>query len=132
MGLLGRTYKDIAFSSSDDHRLYQGKTFTTYFKAYQLSKARNDQDGAYYNGINAATPALFNDDRRRSVELAREVEQLCLTVRGQQGDNADSFWIDAPLGEAVLLQGDIDRAWEHYKKACEKAGSNLFSLSAIR
>ncbi|MCF6185931.1 MAG: TRAFs-binding domain-containing protein [Desulfobulbaceae bacterium] len=131
MGLLGRTYKDLAFSSSDDHRLYLGKAFTTYFKAYHLAKARNDQDGAYYNGINAATLAFFSDDRQRSIELAREVEQLCLTVREQQGDNADSFWIDATLGEAVLLQGDIDRAWEHYTKACEKAGSNLFSLSAI-
>ena len=131
MGLLGRTYKDIAFSSSQYHSLYLDKAFTTYFKAYQLAKARNDEDGAYYNGINAATLAFFSDDRKRSIALAREVEQLCRNIRQQQGDSADSYWIDATLGEAVLLQGEIDRAWKHYQRACAKASSNLLSLSSI-
>ncbi len=131
MGLLGRTYKDISFSGPEYHRQYLNKAFATYFEAYRLARARNDLDGAYYNGINAATLAFFSDDLQKSIELAHEVEQLCLTIRGRRDDNGDSFWLDATLGEAVLLQGDIDRAWDYYKKACEKAGPNLLSLSSI-
>ena len=131
MGLLGRIYKDMAFSDPDRQQEYLDRGFGIYYSAYRKARAENDLDGAYYNGINAATLAFFNEDRERSLELAREVEALCLQVRARGKEGADSFWLDATLAEAILLQGEPERAWELYRKACARAGGNLLSLSSI-
>jgi tetratricopeptide (TPR) repeat protein len=131
MGLLGRVYKDMAFSEGSQQKQFLEKAFTLYFTAYQKASANDDLDSARYNGINAAALSFFSDKKEQSLKLASEVEKLCLRIREQQGDNADSFWIDATLGEAFLLQGEYSRAWQLYRKACEKTGRDLLRLSSI-
>lgn len=131
MGLLGRVYKDMAFRDETCDAGYLEKAFATYYAAYQKAMKRDDYDGAYYNGINAATLAFFGDKRNRSMTLAAEVEQLCHKIYEQMENGEKSFWLDATLGEAVLLQGDLERALTYYKSACGNAGRNILNLSTM-
>ncbi len=131
MGLLGRVYKDMAFSRPGKKEYYLRKAFTVYYRTYGQAAREHDLDGAYYNGINAATLAFLRGDKAKAKSVAAEVEQLCLALQVQEGESGNSFWLDATLGESALLQGDLDRAGEYYERACAKAGNDLPALTSI-
>ncbi len=131
MGLLGRVYKDMAFALPKKKSFYLQQAFTIYFQAYARAARNRDQEGAYYNGINAATLAFLRGDREQARKIAADVERLCRSLRRQSEESGDSFWLDATMGEAALLQGDLDRAEKYYELACEKAGKDLTALVTI-
>lgn len=130
MGLLGRVYKDMAFARPEKKAYYLRQAFTIYFRAYGKAARMHDQEGAYYNGINAATLAVLSGDRAQARKIAGEVERLCLTLQEQDSKADASLWFHATLGEAALLQGDLDRAGEYYEKACVKAKKEDISALA--
>ncbi len=121
MGLLGRVYKDMAFARPEKKAYYLRLAFTIYFRTYGQAARMHDQEGAYYNGINAATLAFLSGDRAQAKKIAEEVEQLCLALRQQDEEADTSLWFHATLGEAALLQGNLDRAGDYYELACRKA-----------
>ncbi len=131
MGLLGRVYKDMAFAQPGRKSYYLRRAYGTYFRAYGRAAREYDPEGAYYNGINTATLAFLTGDRLQAKKIATDVEQLCLSLSRKAGASGTSFWLDATLGEAALLQGDLDRAEKYYEQACRKAGQDLVALSSI-
>jgi class 3 adenylate cyclase len=131
MGLLGRVYKDLAFIKPEKKEYYLRQAYTIYYRAFGRATGQGDQEGAYYNGINAATLAFLSGERAQAKKLAAEVEHLCLSLHQHQEETTSSFWLEATLGEAALLQGDLNRAGEYYEMACHKAKTDIPALSSI-
>ena len=125
-GLLGRTYKEMALTEdiNDESRAeYLEKSFHYYFSAYEDALKNHNYDGAYYNGINAATVSLFMGDKENSQFIAKNIIQICQQIISNQKDVM--YWVYATLGEAELLVGDIKSAKENYSFAVEEIGDDI-------
>ena len=135
MGLLARTYKDLALESTD--RETREANLAAALEIYQsgyLEACRHDAvDDAYYTGINAATMALLRGDTDRARALATDVEALCKRALDEHGeDAAGAYWPQATLAEAALIRGDLDAAGDRYAVAAGLAGMRLGDLSSTR
>ena len=121
MGMLGRTWKDIAFNAEErEERLNcLEKSFAAYHSAFTEADLQGNLDAAYYTGINAASVSLFAGNREKSRKIAARVQQLCENILAREQDNhaSVSFWLHASLGEAFLLQNRVDMAETWYNKA---------------
>jgi hypothetical protein len=73
VGLLARTFKDLAAQSPDEaeRRLHLRKAFELYTASYR-------SHGSYWTGINAATMALLCGEDYQAADLARGVRDLCM------------------------------------------------------
>ena len=134
-GLYGRTCKDIAFAESNSVRRREKfhEAFNIYHRAY-LSALKDSQiDDAYYNGINAATLALFSRDLPRSLSLASRVQELCLEKLKalENRQSKVSYWLYATLGEAELLLGKRKQAAAWYQKAAKETHGNIRDLASM-
>ncbi len=129
LGILARTHKDLwALSQDPDEKERQLlKAHSIYREAFDLSLDGGFLDEAVYTGINAAATAFFlgGDD---AVSLARTITRLCLDRLGQ----SPSYWALASLGEAALIEGDLDRAGEFYGEAAGLGRGRLADLSSTR
>jgi len=133
LGLLARTYKDLAFaaSGSEERRAYLREALHAYQDGYQAALREANSGAALFTGINAATLSLLSDQPEKSLKLAREVRALGraqLAARGEQG----TFWLHATLGETALLLGEREEAERHYRLANEEAPGRLADLSSAR
>jgi class 3 adenylate cyclase len=126
VGLLARTYKDLARETPDASKagLYLHRAYQLYLQAYQSTEG-------YWSGINAATLALLLGDRRRSVELAREVSERCRASLNQPAQSkSDRYWLLSTLGEAALLMASWPEAEDWYGQAIEVGCGNWGSLQS--
>ena len=136
LGLLGRTYKDMGVSLKD--KAEQGKKFAKacayYNEAYQIANEHRDADAACYNGINAATLALFCGQKDKSADLAKKVRALCLekTEQDEKQKQISDYWIYAALGEASLILNHKGEAEKWYRKATHLAKGNFRDISSMR
>ena len=73
LGMLGRTYKDLAATAATRKRRneFLKRAAETYTQAYEAT-------GGYWTGINAATMNLLIGQTERAQELARKVRDECL------------------------------------------------------
>ncbi len=121
LGILAGAYKrrwerSRAGGKEDVKALEQGHRY--YDRAWQNSKQQN-----YYNGINAATTALFLGKAERAAEIAAAVvlllERQALAVRERVGRDllSENYWFAATLAEARLLQGDSAAAAKSFEQA---------------
>ena len=84
---------------------------------------QNSKQASYYNGINAATTALFlgkPDKARETAALVVDViERQARAVQERTGRDllAESYWLAATLAEARLLEGDHAAAAQSFEKA---------------
>ena len=133
LGLLARTYKDLALAVDDEteRKKQLGAAFELYATGYRESARRGATDDAYYTGINAATMALLRGATDSAREIARDVEKLCQKAL-QDCDAMNAYWPQATLAEAALILGDNDAARERYVTAARLAGSRYGNLSSTK
>jgi len=118
LGMLGRTYKDLAATAATrkQREEFLKRAAETYAQAYETT-------GGYWTGINAATMNLLIGKTERARELARKVRNECLKkIADPSGDH---YWELAALGEASLILRDHSQAGKWYARAAE-AGKNRF------
>jgi len=129
-GLLGRTYKEMALSEGveqEAQQKYLEQSYSYYFTAFEAALKNKNDDDAYYNGINAATVALFRGDDQQSVDIANQVSDICKKVIAEceRTSNNVMYWVDATLGEAELLKGNMDLAKVFYQSAVDKIENDM-------
>jgi class 3 adenylate cyclase len=118
LGMLGRTYKDLALAAATTKQRdeFLKRAAETYTQAYEAT-------GGYWTGINAATMNLLIGETERAQALARKVRDECL---GEIADaSGDRYWELAALGEASLILREQSQAGEWYARASE-TGKNRF------
>jgi class 3 adenylate cyclase len=134
LGLLGRTYKEMARSTDTQtqkrHHLQQA--FDVYHQAYQQSRAAQDWNFAYYTGINAATVALMAGQSAQSGKIAAEVSALCRKLLAENPDDDAPYWLHASLGEAELLRGNNTEAISAYRAATIRCRNDQRALISMR
>jgi len=125
LGMLGRTYKDLAASakSKSQRKEYLKHSAEIYGEAYQKS-------GGYWSGINAATMSLLIGKRDRACELANKVRAHCL--KEVANPIGDSYWELAALGEAALICRDWSQAEEWYARAAKPGRDRFGDLNSSR
>jgi len=125
LGMLGRTYKDLAIAAatSDQRAQFLKRAAETYAEAYRTS-------GGYWSGINAATMSLLVGQTAQANELARKVREQCL--KEVEGRTGDSYWELAALGEAALILRDLSQAGKWYGRAAKKGRNRFGDLQSSR
>ncbi len=125
LGMLGRTYKDLAAAarSTSERTQFLKRAAEIYGEAYQ-------QSGGYWTGINAATMRLLIGEEERACALAAKVRQQCL--REVADPSGDSYWEFAALGEAALICRDWNEASGWYQKAATEGKTRLGDLNSSR
>jgi tetratricopeptide (TPR) repeat protein len=89
------------------------KALKLYVDAFQLAKAANKFQQAFYHGINVAFMTLaYRDDHRTARTIAKEVLAYCEQAPA-------SIWRYATEGESHLMLGETDAALESYQKAVD-------------
>jgi class 3 adenylate cyclase/tetratricopeptide (TPR) repeat protein len=128
LGLLARTYKDLACEEAD-----VSKTRQHMRRAYELYAQGYETSGGYWSGINAATLALLLGDRESAVALARLVKEQCRQrLRGVAEGSGERYWLISTLGEAALLLGDWPEAENWYRQAVELGREDWGNLQSTR
>jgi class 3 adenylate cyclase/tetratricopeptide (TPR) repeat protein len=131
LGLLARTHKDLALLVEEpgQRKSHLAAAFEIYATGYRESERRGAVADAYYTGINAATMALLSGRAEVARDIAASVEKLCRTSLPEA---EQSYWSQATLAEAALIQGDIETAQESYAAAARLAGRRYGDLSSTR
>ncbi|HWY50214.1 MAG TPA: TRAFs-binding domain-containing protein [Chthoniobacterales bacterium] len=125
LGMLGRTYKDLAAgaASTAQREQFLKRAAEIYTQAYQTT-------GGYWTGINAATMSLVCGETDRARELAQKVREQCL--KEVEDPSGDSYWELAALGEAALILHDLSQAGEWYTRAGEEGKHRSGDLQSSR
>lgn len=125
LGMLGRTYKDLASyaRSTVERAQLLARAGEIYTQAYESS-------GGYWSGINAATMCLLIGDTPRSQELAGKVRAQCL--KEVEDSAGDSYWKLAALGEAALILRDWKEAEKWYERAAKEGMRRFGDLHSSR
>lgn len=125
LGMLGRTYKDLAASAKSTPQREQllARAEEIYSQAYESS-------GGYWSGINAATMNLLIGETERAHELAGKVREQCL--KEIEDPSGDSYWELAALGEAALILRDWNEAEKWYERAAKECGQRFGDLHSSR
>ncbi len=125
LGMLGRTYKDLATHAS-----------TAVTRAQNLKRAAEiygqafASTGGYWSGINAATMNLLIGNVDAAGALAGQVRELCQSVLFQQG--VDEYWPLAALGEAALIVKNWAEAEDWYARAALAGAGRYGDLHSTR
>ena len=125
LGMLGRTYKDLAIAAAtpDQRAQFLRQAAETYAEAYRTS-------GGYWSGINAATMNLLVGQTAQASELAQKVRKQCL--KELKNRTGDSYWEFAALGEAALILHDLSQAAEWYSRAANEGRNRFGDLQSSR
>ena len=128
LGLLARAHKDFANRATDpeDKTRQWGLAYETYASAYERTRG-------YWSGINAATIARYLNDKEQAVVLANRVTEQCLQELSRgTGDPGELYWLQATLGEAALIRGELSDAIKWYTQAGRGAGRRYGDLASTR
>ncbi len=128
LGLLARTYKDMAetASSPQQKQSHLRRAQQMYLKAYELT-------AGYWSGINSATLALVLGDRDQAAKIAGEVRTIGLEELKRLNDtNGDPYWMLATLGEAALILGQWSEAEDWYLQAVQGGQRSYGDLNSSR
>jgi class 3 adenylate cyclase/tetratricopeptide (TPR) repeat protein len=128
LGLLARAHKDFANRATDreDKTKQWRLAYETYASAYERTRG-------YWSGINAATLARYLNDQEKAITLANRVTDQCLQELPRvTGDPGELYWLQATLGEAALIRGELSDAIKWYTQAGHGAGRNYGDLASTR
>src|SRR5438477_1141133 len=124
LGMLGRTYKDLAArAKSPEREILLKQAAEIYGEAFEKT-------GGYWTGINAATMNLLIGDEGRACHISQKVRQQCLAEL--QESRGDAYWEYAALGEASLICGDWPGAEQWYGRAAEQGKQRFGDLQSSR
>lgn len=125
LSLRGRLLKDAL------HRAVRREGTTTaaaeHARSAYLDAWRLGRDP--YPGVNAATLSMLLGDTEAARSLAADVVAAASRVPDTGGSPG---WVDATLGEAKLLQGDLDGAKQSYAAAKRAAAGNAGMIASMR
>ena len=101
--------------------------------AYEIYASAYERTRGYWSGINAATIARYLNDKEQALVLANRVTEQCLQelARGT-GDPGELYWLQATLGEAALIRGELSDAIKWYTQAGRGAGGRYGDLASTR
>ena len=125
LGMLGRTYKDLAMHAP-----------TAAIRAQNLTRAAEiygqgfESTGGYWPGINAATMNLLIGNVDAAGALAGKVRALCQSVLSEEG--VDEYWPLAALGEAALILKNWPEAEDWYARAARAGAGRYGDLHSTR
>ena len=89
-----------------------------------------ENSGSIWSGINLATTQAISGDMASAKDAAGEIKRKVLDeLCGQEGD---SYWSYATIGEASIILQDFSEALKWYKKACELGEQRLGDLISTR
>src|SRR3989339_1276211 len=128
LGLLARAHKDCANRATDpEDAARQWKL------AYELYASAYDRTRGYWSGINAATIARYLNDKEQALILANRVTEQCREelARGT-GDPGELYWLQATLGEAALIRGELSDAIKWYTEAGRGSNGRYGDLASTR
>lgn len=129
LSLLGKAQKSIAAilpADGDARSTAYERSEAFYNMCFIAAKTRGDDGAAFYNGINVAHAALMSGNPTRAVAVANEVVHFC--ERAALGGldaipskRRQNMWLEATLGEAFVILGDVKKACARYSEAiaCE-------------
>jgi class 3 adenylate cyclase len=125
LGMLGRTYKDLASTAATREQRQQllKRAAETYGEAYRAT-------GGYWTGINAATMNLLIGEKDHACAIASKVRDQCL--KEVQDPGGDQYWELAALGEAALICQDWSQAEEWYARAAGQGKNRFGDLNSSR
>jgi class 3 adenylate cyclase/tetratricopeptide (TPR) repeat protein len=128
MGLLARAHKDFANRATDP-----AETTKQWGLAYEIYASAYERTGGYWSGINAATIARYLNDKEQALVLANRVtEQSLLELARESGDSGELYWLQATLGEAALIRGELSDAIKWYTAAGRGANGRYGDLASTR
>jgi class 3 adenylate cyclase len=140
LSMLARVYKDFGLASWPQHPADAIRQWET---SLQLYTAAHSLRMDYFPGINAAAVATMLGRHNTAKHLADDVRKQALGVLDQvhAGQTAgDLYWLNATLGEALLITKDLRQAEIWYKEAARigletrtfgKMGSTLRQLKFL-
>jgi tetratricopeptide (TPR) repeat protein len=134
LGPLARTHKDLGLASdvsgeADEHLR---AAFQIYEESYLESLAAGRVEDAYYTGINAATMAVFLDDAGKAREIAARVRDICAAEARKDLSPDAAYWVQATMGEAALILGDMKEAAALYRKAATLSDAHYGDMATTR
>ncbi len=129
-GILARTFKDMGIQGSNpvEKKECLLRAHEIYLEGYQLAQFGGDVNGAYYNGINAASTALLTAQEDLAQGLARKVQTLCESILDTEKD----YWAFATMGEAALIVKEWQQAEDYYAAAVAIQQDEWAELSSTR
>jgi class 3 adenylate cyclase len=131
---LARVYKDLwkIARTSDEGLEYISRSHSLYAESSEKYILLGDDHESYYTSINAASTAVFMDRRDEALNYAEMARDLCLKLLESQSQESQ-HWIEATLGEAMIILGDLEQAKNHYLRAqCTDSckGSHIGTMRA--
>lgn len=129
LGILGRTCKDFWYKTGSFSQLSDAHKY--YLKGYRFAKRKKMKgwmDGAFYNGINAASTALLMGNYRKAISTGKEVKDICLKKLKKEED----YWVLATLGETSLILNEYKDAEKWFTRAGKHGKGNFRELSSTR
>ncbi len=128
MGLLARAHKDFANRATDPE-----ETTKQWGLAYEIYASSYERTRGYWSGINAATIARYLNDQDKAMALANRVTEQCLQELSRKtGELGELYWLQATLGEAALIRGELSDAITWYTQAGGGAGRRYGDLASTR
>jgi class 3 adenylate cyclase len=113
VGMLARTYKDLwqAAEPSKNTALFLRRARELYEQAYL-------DTGNYWLGINAATLAVASGQLPAAKEYASRLQRALAPLAATTDSiKEDDYWMLATLGEACIIQGNLEQAERWYQQA---------------
>ncbi|HEY2123843.1 MAG TPA: TRAFs-binding domain-containing protein, partial [Chthoniobacterales bacterium] len=123
LGMLGRTYKDLAMhaTSADECQQDLERAANIYSEGFTST-------GGYWSGINAATMNLLVGKVEVASALAAKVQEQCRKVL----DDGNNYWALAALGEAALIVKNWSEAEDWYARAAQAGSGRYGDLCSTR
>jgi class 3 adenylate cyclase/tetratricopeptide (TPR) repeat protein len=130
---LARVYKDLwkAARSSEKSLEYITRSHSLYAESSEKYILLGDAHESYYTSINAASTAIFMDRRDLAVNYAEKARDLCIMLLASPSP-ASKHWIEATLGEAMIILGDLEQAKIHYRSAQNAESCNGPHIGTMR
>ena len=128
LGLLGRSYKDLAAETAAEPQKHEYLSL-----AYTYYRSAFNATGGFWSGINAAALALYLGKNETAQELARNVRELCSQeMVWAISAGGDLYWPLSSMGEAFLIEEQVDEAEKWYTDAVSMAVSRYGDLNSTR
>jgi len=130
---LARIYKDLWKATGDSSKRlqYVARSHSLYVEAAEKFDLEGIEDESSYSWINAASTAVFMARRDQAVNFAEKARSLCLVLLASKSPRS-KHWLEATLGEAMIILGDIAQARKHYQYAQETGSCKGSHIGTMR
>jgi tetratricopeptide (TPR) repeat protein len=130
---LARIYKDLWKVARDPRKRsqYLARSHSLYVEAAEKFDRAGIEHESSYSWINAASTAVFMARRDRAVDYAEKARSLCMALLTSDSSRS-THWVEATLGEAMIILGDTHQARIHYQRAQETATCRDSHIGTMR